>query len=297
MIYSQIDKNKTGSFAIIVFFTLLVLLLGYYFGKVTGWGSWGLVFALLLSVIAVFVSYYYSDSIILSLSRALTVDPQEQPYLANTVEGLSIAAGIPMPKLYLIDDPAPNAFATGRDPKHSAICCTTGLVKMLNRQELEGVIAHEMSHIKNYDILIASVTVVLVGVVAMLSDWLLRHVRWSRLGGKGRGVGGGPGLVLLLISIILALLAPLTAQLLRLAVSRKREFLADASGALLTRYPEGLASALEKISKDRNELSVANKATAHLFIVNPFFDIKGKINDLFNTHPPTEERIRILRSM
>ena len=297
MIYTEIDRNKARSAAVIVFFTLLVLLIGYVFGKLTGWGAWGLVFALVLSILSVLVSYYYSDSIVIAMSRAVPVDPLKYPYLANTVEGISIAAGLPMPKIYLIDDPAPNAFATGRDPKHSAICFTTGIVNMLNRKELEGVIAHEMSHVKNYDILIGSITVVLVGVVVMLSDWTLRHVRWSRVGGKGKGVEGVPGLILLLVSIALALLAPLSAQLLRLAVSRKREYLADASGALLTRYPEGLASALEKISKDKSELTVATKATAHLYIVNPLFDMRGKINDLFNTHPPTDERIKILRSM
>jgi len=297
MIYEEIEGNKRRSVLIIVTFTALVLLIGYVFGRLTNWGLWGLVIALIISFFSVFVSYFYSDKMVLSMCRATPADPLEYPHLVNSVEGLSIAAGIPVPKIYLIDDPAPNAFATGRDPEHSVICFTTGLVRLLNRQELEGVIGHEMSHIKNYDILVSSITVVLVGVIVLLSDWMLRHIRWSRIGGKGKGLGGWPGMVLLILAVVLALLAPLVAQLLHLAVSRKREYLADASGALLTRYPEGLASALEKISKDTNPLVVANKAMAHLFIVNPMLDIKGKLNDMFNTHPPTEERIRRLRAM
>lgn len=297
MVYEVISSNINKSILIILLFVIIIILIGYVFGEVSGFGIFGLIFAIILAGFTVFGSYYYSDKIILSLSKAVSVNPNEYPYLYNTVEGLSIAAGIPVPKIFLIDDTAPNAFATGRNPKNSAIVFTTGLIEKLNRLELEGVIGHEMSHIKNYDILLASLSVVLVGTVSLISDWMLRNVRWSKIGGKGKGYGGSLGIILLIIAILLAILSPLIAKLLHFTLSRQREYLADASSALLTKYPDGLASALEKISKDKETLEVANKSTAHLFIVNPFLNIKGKINDLFNTHPPVEERIRILKLM
>ena len=295
--YEQIASNKFRTVIIMVLFTLMVLLLGYVFGRTTNFGPWGFFLAIIIASGSVFTSYFFSDKIVLSMNNAREADPKEYPHVVNSVEGLSIAAGLPVPKIYIMDDPAPNAFATGRDPKHSVVCVTTGLLEKLNRQEVEGVLAHEMSHIKNYDILIQSISVVLVAVIALLSDWMLRRVRWSRMGGKGNGEGGAAGALFLVVAILLALLVPLIAQLMRFALSRKREFLADASGALLTRYPEGLASALEKITGDTHALKTANKATAHMFIVNPFLDLRGTINDMFNTHPPAAERIRILRSM
>jgi heat shock protein HtpX len=240
-------------------------------------------------------SYYYSDRIVLSMSRARPVTKEEEPYLYNAVEGLCIAAGgLPMPRLYLIEDSAPNAFATGRDPQHAAIAVTRGLLDKLNRVELEGVIGHEMSHIRNYDIRFMTLVSVLVGTVLLLSDWMLRSVYYSR-GRRGRQ-GGAAG-ILILIGLVFVILSPIIAQLMQLALSRRREFLADASGAVLTRYPEGLASALEKIAADPDPLEVANKATAHLYIWNPLKDHGGRLNALFSTHPPVEERVRRLRAM
>jgi heat shock protein HtpX len=242
------------------------------------------------------LSYWFSDKIVLGLSGAHEIKKEENPELYNIVENLSITAGLPMPRVYVMEDPALNAFATGRDPKHAVVAATRGLLQRLNKTELEGVIAHELSHIGNRDILLSTVVVVLVGFVALLSDFFLR---FSFFGGHrsrdNEGKGGQLGAVLAIAGIILAILSPLIATLIQLAISRKREFLADADGALLTRYPEGLASALEKISADPRPLAAANKATAHLFISNPF---KGKkISSLFLTHPPAEERIQILRGM
>ncbi|OGP66667.1 MAG: zinc metalloprotease HtpX, partial [Deltaproteobacteria bacterium RBG_13_53_10] len=242
---------------------------------------------------------YASDKIVLAMSKARPVTKEEFPYLYNVVEGLTIAAGLPPPRCYIIDDTAPNAFATGRNPKNSVIVVTTGLLDKLNRVELEGVIAHEMSHIKNYDVLLQTLTVVMVGVVALLSDWMRRTFWWGggRRRGSDRGKGSGGAAIILALALVMAILSPLIAQLIRLAISRKREFLADASGAMLTRYPPGLASALRKISADREPLEAANKATAHLYIVNPLKDIRGPVNRLFSTHPPIEERIAALEKM
>lgn len=296
--YEQIASNINRTRLLMGLFIALVALLGYVFGEMSGAGWSGLVIALIISVAMSFASYYYSDQIVLAISRARPVTKDEYPYLWNTVEGLAIAAGIPAPRPYVIDDTAMNAFATGRDPEHAAIVVTTGLLSKLNRQELEGVIAHEMSHIRNRDILIASVTVVLVGVVALLSDWMLRSFWW---GGsrrrRNRSGSGQAGVIIALIALVLAILAPVAAQLIRFAISRKREFLADADGALLTRYPPGLADALEKIAADTEPLEAANRATAHLYIVNPLKDARGRTSYLYSTHPPIEERIARLRSM
>jgi len=293
--YEQISSNIRKSWAMIAIFVVFVAFLGYIFGELTQFGYAGVVIALVIAVAMSWTSYYYSDKIVLTMSRARPVEKEEFPYLYNVIEGLAIAAGVPTPKMYVIEDTAPNAFATGRDPEHSAIAITTGLLDKLNRVELEGVIAHEMSHIKNYDIRFATLAVVMVGVVTLLSDWLLRSFWW---GGRRRDRDRGEfGAVLMVAGLIMAILSPLIAQLMRLAFSRQREFLADASGAMLTRYPEGLASALEKLVADREPLEVANKATAHLYIVNPLKDLKGSVNNLFNTHPPMEERVERLREM
>jgi len=241
-----------------------------------------------------FISYWYSDKIVLKMSRAQEIQKSDHPELYRLVENLCITAGLPCPKIYIIDEMAPNAFATGRDPNHAVIAVTKGLLQRLERSELEGVLAHELSHIGNRDILLQTVVVVLVGLVVLLSNWFLR---WTWFSGRRRDSRGGGqlGMIMLLIGLVLALLSPLIASLIQLAISRKREFLADASGVLLTRYPEGLALALEKISQDQTTLQVANKATAHLYITNPF---KGKkVSKLFLTHPPVEERIRSLRGM
>jgi heat shock protein HtpX len=297
--YEQISRNKWKSVALIVFFIAFIFVLTWFFEYVTGWGKGGLVLAVVVSMGMAIVGYYASDKIVLTISRARPVTKEEYPYLYNVVEGLAIAAGIPAPKCYVIDDTAPNAFAAGRKPETAVICVTTGILEKLNRVELEGVIAHEMSHIKNYDVRLQTLVVVMAGIVALLSDWMLRTFMWGggRRRGRSRGGAGGAGGILILVGLALAVLSPLIATIIQLAVSRKREFLADASGAMLTRYPAGLASALRKISADTEPLEAANKATAHLYIVNPLKNVKGSVNKLFSTHPPIEERIAALERM
>jgi heat shock protein HtpX len=294
MIYEQIAANKRRSFALMFLFVIFLLFLGWVFGEAYSAGTLGLIIALFISLLITFITFYSGDKMLLSISHVRPVDRKENPYLANVVEGLAIAAGVPTPKAYIIEDSAPNAFATGRDPKNSSIAVTTGLLEKMNRLELEGVIGHEMSHIKNYDIRYAMLVAILVGTVALVSDWMRRSFFFRGRRNRRGGAGGG---IITVIALLLAILAPIIAQLIRLAISRQREYLADANGALLTRYPEGLASALEKISKDTEPLGVANKATAHLYIINPLLDHRGKLNDLFSTHPPVEERIRRLRAM
>ena len=297
--YEQIASNKRRSFLVVFFFLALIFLLAWLFEQMVGMGTAGLVAAVIIAIAMTIGSYFASDKIVLAMSKARPVTKEEFPYLYNVVEGLTIAAGLPPPRCYVIDDTAPNAFATGRNPKNSVIVVTTGLLDKLNRVELEGVIAHEMSHIKNYDVLLQTLVVVMVGIVALLSDWMRRSFWWGggrrRSSDKGKGSGGAA--IILALALFMAILSPLIAQLIRFAVSRKREFLADANGAMLTRYPPGLASALRKISADREPLEAANKATAHLYIVNPLKDIRGPVNRLFSTHPPIEERIAALEKM
>ncbi len=297
--YEQIAKNKRRSFFLVLFFFALIFVLSWLFGQLTELGYYALIPAFILAVLMTFTSYYYSDKIALAVSRARPVTKQKYPYLYNIVEGLAIAAGVPTPRCYIINDTAPNAFASGRNPQHAVIVVTEGLLSKLNRAELEGVIAHEMSHIKNYDILVQTLAVVMVGVIVLLSDWIMRTFLWGggRRRSSDRGKGGNAGAILIVVALALAVLAPFIAQILRLAVSRKREFLADASGAMLTRYPAGLASALRTLAADKEPLEAANKATAHMYIVNPLKEHKGKINKLFSTHPPIEERIAALESM
>ncbi len=295
--YEQITSNKFKSFLLVLFFVAFVFLLVWVFEELTGWGKGGFILAVVIASVMTVGSYYYSDRIVLAISRARPVSREEFPYLYHTVEGLAIAAGLPAPRCYVIEDTAPNAFATGRNPKNSVICVTTGLLQKMNRLELEGVIAHEMSHIKNYDVLLQTVAVVMVGTVALLSDWLLRSFWWGGGRRRSRERSGNAGAVLLLVGIVLAILSPLIAQLMQLAISRRREYLADASAAMLTRYPAGLASALRKIAADPEPLEAANKATAHLYIVNPLKNVGGKVNKLFSTHPPIEERIAALEKM
>jgi len=296
--YEQITRNKLKSAFLVLFFVAFVFLMVWVFQEVTGWGKGGFVLALIISLTMALSGYYYSDKIVLTLSHARPVSREEYPYLYHTVEGLAIAAGMTTPRCYVIDDTAPNAFATGRNPKNSVICVTTGLLQKMNRLELEGVIAHEMSHIKNYDVLLQTTAVVMVGIVALLSDWMLRSFWWGSGRRRARSrSGGNAGAILLLVGLALAILSPLVAKLIQLAISRRREFLADSTGAMLTRYPAGLASALRKIAADPEPLEVANKATAHLYIVNPLKNVKGKVNKLFSTHPPIGERIEILERM
>jgi heat shock protein HtpX len=293
--YEQIERNVWTSRLLLALFILLVVALGYVLGRLYELGYVGVGAAAAVALAGAWSSYYYSDRLVLAISQAREAPPQVQPYLHNTVEGLAIAAGLPKPRVYLIQDSAPNAFATGRDPAHAVIVVTTGLLEKLNRLELEGVLAHEMSHIRHYDIRLSTLVVVLVGIVALVADWFWR---FGRVGGRGRSRGGGGGGgIFLALAFLLALFAPLAAQLIRFAISRQREYLADAGAAMLTRYPEGLASALEKLTADREPLEVANKATAHLYIVNPLKEWGGRINGLFDTHPPSEERVRRLRGM
>lgn len=295
-IYSQINANKWKTWLIVGLFVVFITTILFVYGKTTTSPLLFLGIGLVISGVAGFTSYYYSDKVILTMSKAKQIAKKDNPELYRIVENLCIGQGVPMPRIYIIDDSALNAFATGRDPKHGVICFTTGILETLNKAELEGVTAHELSHIKNFDIRLMSIIVVLVGLVALLADFFMRSLWWQGSDNDNRNSSNS---VFLLIGIALAIISPLIATLIQLSVSRKREFLADASGALLTRYPEGLASALEKISKDKEPLEVANNATAHLYIANPF---KGKrvhnwLSGLFNTHPPIEERIKILRSM
>jgi heat shock protein HtpX len=298
--YDHISKNKRESWILIFSFLAIISVLGFVFSQAYN-APEILFFAVGFSVFSSFISYYFSDSITLALSHATEVNRQSNPELYRLVENLCITAGLPTPKIYIIDDTAPNAFATGRDPKHAVVCFTTGILSKLEKTELEGVVAHELSHIGNYDIRVMTLVVVLVGAITLLADWMLRA---SLFGGRRKSNSEGGGqlqVILIIVGLILAILSPIIATLIKLAVSRKREFLADASGALLTRYPEGLARALEKISGDREPLEAANKATAHMYIVNPLkADEQGKVGwlaSLFNTHPPIEERIAKLRNM
>lgn len=295
-LYQHRDSNIRKTWFLFTIFLIVIIGIGWLFSQI--YASPGvLFFAVFFSVLMSFISYWYSDKIVLKISRARPVNRENARELYNIVENLSIAAGLPMPRLYLMEEKAPNAFATGRNPKHAVVAVTTGLLERLDRSELEGVLAHELSHIGNRDILVSTVAVVLVGFVALLSDFFLRSLFWrSMFGGRNRE-GGQLGGVLVLAGIALAILSPIIAALIQLAISRKREFLADASGALLTRYPRGLASALEKISKDPTPIRVANNATAHLWISDPHGKKHSAIAKLFMTHPPIEERIKRLRQM
>ena len=289
-IYTHQNINIWKTWILMALFFVIVIILGWFLSIFYGNTSI-LYIAVLLAVFMNVFSYWFSDKIVLKIHKAKSINRAEYFDLWNITENLSITAGLPMPRLYIIEDQAPNAFATGRDKKHAIVCVTTGLLNILNKNELEGVIAHELSHIGNRDMLLSTITVVMAGFVALLSDFFLRSQMW----GTNRNRDNSGSGVLLIIGLVLAILTPITATLIRLAISRKREFLADASGALLTRYPEGLANALRKISAAPTEMRTANHATAHLFISNPFGNLKtSKLNNLFMTHPPIEERIRAL---
>jgi len=293
--YKQIDSNKRRTVILMVLFVILVLLLGWVFGEYTGYGYWGLIFALIISLVMTLFSYYKGDKVALWSAGAKPIVKEDNPYVFRMVENLCITAGLPMPKIYVINDPAPNAFATGRGPEHAAIALTSGIIEKLENEELEGVIAHELSHIKNYDIRLMMVVAVMVGIIVLISNWIFRI---RGIGGRRSKGGGQIVAIIMIIGIVLALLSPLIAELIKMAVSRKREYLADASGALLTRYPAGLANALEKISAYKEPMRRANNGTAHLFISNPFGERAGRgLAHMFSTHPPVDDRIAKLRDM
>jgi len=299
-IYNNIGSNKRKTWLLMAFFMLLFLGVSYVIGRSMGYGLSFVGIMLIISGIMNWVSYYYSDKIVLSMSGAKPADENQHRELIDLVENMTIASGLPMPKVYVIEDPALNAFATGRDPKHAAVAATTGILQALSKSELEGVIGHELSHIKNYDTRLMSVVSILAGSLAILADFFMRGLLWGGIGGDREN--RSPNAIFLILGIAAAILAPIAATLIQLAISRRREFLADADGALLTRYPEGLARALEKIAGDRHVMKKASNATAHLFIENPFKTdtsrkSKSFLAGLFSTHPSVEERIKILRSM
>ncbi len=298
----RIAVNRRNSLLLITVFLAFVAAFGYvigyaWIGDPTG-ALFGLGLAFAAGMISGLATYYGGDRMVLAASRAKEITHEDAPVLFNVVEEMSIAAGLPMPKIYIIDDSAPNAFATGRDPEHASVAVTSGLLKKLDRDELQGVIAHEMSHVGNFDIRYAMLVGVLVGTTVLISDFFLRGLWFG--GGRGGRRGGGGGqaqIIMLVVAILLAILAPLFARLLQLSISRQREYLADATAVKLTRNPKGLADALQKISGDREVLEVANRATAHLYIVNPIKKFEKRAKGLFSTHPPIEERIEILRQM
>jgi len=293
-LYTHQDQNVRKTWFLMTMFFVVVIAIAWAFSYILD-NPAILYFGVIFSIVMNIWSYWYSDSLVIKMSGAKKASREQYFDLWNAVENLSITAGLPMPALYVIDDPSPNAFATGRDKEHSAVAVTTGLLQILNKNELEGVIAHELSHIGNRDILLGTVVVVLVGFIAIASDMFLR----MSIYGRGGNRDGRIGLILMIVGIVLAILAPIVAQLIKLAISRKREFLADASGALLIRYPEGLASALEKISGYPVGIQRVSTATAHLYISNPLKDGKAVsfMSKLFATHPPAEERISALRGM
>ncbi|MHB9026798.1 MAG: M48 family metallopeptidase [Armatimonadota bacterium] len=297
----QIAANIRGTYLLMFFFSLLLVGIVAAVAVVLDSSATAIVLAIVAAVVGFFTSffsYYYSDSIVLQMSQAMEATKEDYPHYINTLEGLTLAAGLPkVPRAYVIFDSAPNAFATGRDPEHAAVAVTTGLLDKLDRYQLEGVLAHEMSHIADRDILLSTVAAIMVGVIVLLSDWVVRILWYG--GGRRRSSrsSGGGNPVLLIIALVAIILAPIIAQLMRLAVSRRREYLADSHAIKLTRYPDGLAGALQKIAGDQEPLEVANKATAHLYISNPLKEYGGWLNSMFNTHPPIEERIARLKAM
>lgn len=298
----RIALNRRNSVFLILIFLAFVAVLGYIIGYAWIGDPVGAVFGLILAFVVGTISgvatYYGGDRMVLAASRAKEITHDDAPVLFNVVEEMSIAAGLPMPKIYIIDDTATNAFATGRDPEHASVAVTKGLLEKLDRDELQGVIAHEMSHVGNYDIRYAMLVGILVGTTVLISDFFLRGLWFGGgRGGNRRDGGGQIQLIMMVIAIVLAILAPIFARLLQLSISRQREYLADATAVKLTRNPKGLADALQKISGDREVLEAANRATAHLYIVNPIKKFEKRAKGIFSTHPPIEERIQILRSM
>jgi heat shock protein HtpX len=300
--FELIRSNKRRSVALVGVFVVIAALIGLAAGYVAGFGWWGFAIAMVIAGVAAFLSYWKADSIALAVSRAQPADPQEYRRLYNLVEGLCIASGLPQPRIYVVDDPAPNAFATGRNPQHAAIAVTTGLLEKLNRVELEGVIAHELSHVKNYDILVSTLAVTLVGAVALITDMAIRMMWWN--GGRSRRDGdqGDHANPLAILGFALLIIAPIIAKAMQATISRRRETLADISACQLTRYPPGLISALEKLRDDVTVTHSATTATAHLWIEQPMAGVGdhgrlGSLHRLFDTHPPLEERIALLKEL
>ncbi|CAN5645391.1 zinc metalloprotease HtpX [soil metagenome] len=300
----RISANKRNSLLLIAVFIAFVAVFGYVIGFAwtadpTG-ALFGLALAFVIGTISGLVTYYGGARMVLGASRAREVTHEEAPVLYNVVEEMAIAGGVPMPKVYVIDDSAPNAFATGRDPEHATVAATSGLLEKLDRDELQGVMAHEMAHVGNLDIRYAMLVGVLVGTTVLISDFFLRSLWFGggrRMGGNRGGGGGQIQLIMMVVGILFAILAPIFARLLQLSISRQREYLADATAVKLTRNPKGLADALEKISGDTEVLEVANRATAHLYIANPVKKFEKRAKGFFSTHPPMEERVQILRSL
>jgi heat shock protein HtpX len=295
--FEDIKKNKIKSWFIVLLFLAFIAVIVYYICMALDLGELSIIIAMIFAIVSTWGSYYYSDKIVLKLNNARPATREEDLKLVNILDSLVISAGLPeKPQLYVIEDAQPNAFATGRNPKHAVICVTTGLLEKLDYYELEGVLAHEMSHIKNYDILLSAVVSVMVGFVVILSDWFTRISFYGGRRGRDGDNDNNGNAIVMLIGLIFLILAPIFGQLMQLAISRKREFLADATAIEFTRNPDGLISALEKISADPNELKVANKATENMYIANPFRN-KKKSSDLWSTHPSTEARIEALRNL
>jgi heat shock protein HtpX len=297
-VYEQIARNRRRTWVMVIAFTvftgLVLAAVIYLFG---GSGPVGIAIAAVIAIVTAWISYWNSDKVALAMSRARPADPKEHARLHNLVEGLCIASGLPKPRVYLVDDPAPNAFATGRSPKHAAIAVTTGLLEKMSRVELEGVLAHELSHIRNYDTLVMTIAVTMVGLLVLVADFFLRFLFW---GGRRRD-DSGAGAILGLVGIVLLIFSPLVARAMQFAISRRREYLADASGVQLTRYPPGLIAALEKLRDDGTVVRSASRATAPLWIEEPLEVAQGargsNLNRLFATHPPLDDRIAALREM
>lgn len=295
--FEDIKKNKIKSWFIVLLFLAFIAVIVYYICMALDLGELSIIIAMIFAIVSTWGSYYYSDKIVLKLNNARPATREEDLKLVNILDSLVISAGLPeKPQLYVIEDAQPNAFATGRNPKHAVICVTTGLLEKLDYYELEGVLAHEMSHIKNYDILLSAVVSVMVGFVVILSDCFTRISFYGGRRGRDGDNDNNGNAIIMLIGLIFLILAPIFGQLMQLAISRKREFLADATAIEFTRNPDGLISALEKISADPNELKVANKATENMYIANPFRN-KKKSSDLWSTHPSTEARIEALRNL
>ena len=300
--WEQIRSNQIRSVVLTIGMGALLILIGYFLGLAFDSAIAGLIIAILLWVILSLVAYFQGDSILLSMSRARKIKPDDHPRLYNVIEEMKIASGLErMPDIYIIDDPALNAFATGRDPNKASVAITSGLLQKLSRDELQGVMAHEISHINNRDVLLMAMCSVLLGTIVLLAYYGSRFLFLGGRTGSRRssssGGGGGAAIIVLVVALVFMILAPIFAQLIYFAISRKREYLADASSALYTRYPEGLASALEKLAASTEQLKSANQATAPMYIINPFRKRGLKASDLTSTHPPISERIRILRAM
>lgn len=298
--YDQLASNQRRSFLLIGGFVLVVLGMGWLFSYLFGGGIIALVIAAVVATFMAFASYRSGDKIVLRMSRAREVSHAEEPRLHNLVDGLAIAAGMPKPKVYVVDDPAPNAFATGRDPAHASVAFTTGLLEKMNRVELEGVVAHELAHIKNRDTLVMAIVATLVGIVVLTVDWMFRSLVWGGMRRRGND-GGASGIIAVVVLLIAVIVMPLFARIMQAAVSRRREFYADMQGVQLTRYPPGLVSALRKLKEDTTTVKTAVRATGHLWIESPLeggdSSMNLKLNRLFSTHPPLDERIRVLQEL